>query len=128
MRQLVMMNSSRSCQFLVALGVFSLASCAGMRPTVLSPISTREILLTLEAGKKLASMENVPFETGAAAGIVITVHPDSMKQTIDGIGTSFTESSAFVLAHLEPETSRELMQQIYGESGANLTPGSDKSV
>ena len=34
-------------------------------------------------------------------GNVIQIKPDSIKQTIDGIGSSFTESSAFVLAHLE---------------------------
>ncbi len=80
-----------------------------------------EILLTSESGHKLASMEVVPFQPGSAEGTVISVYPDSTKQTIDGIGTSFTESSAFVLAHLEPERRRDVMQQIYGESGANFT-------
>jgi len=70
---------------------------------------------------KLAAMDNVPFRTGAADGTTITVFPDSTRQTVDGIGSSFTESSAFVLAHLEPETRRELMERIYGESGANFT-------
>jgi len=80
-----------------------------------------EILLTSESGHKLASMEGVPFQPGRADGTVISVHPDSTKQTIDGIGTSFTESSAFVLAHLDPQQRREVMQRIYGESGANFT-------
>ena len=52
---------------------------------------------------------------------MVTVFPDSTRQTIQGIGTSFTESSAFVLAHLEPEQRHEVMQKIYGESGANFT-------
>jgi glucosylceramidase len=66
-------------------------------------------------------MDGVPFQPGSAEGTVISVYPDSTKQTIDGIGTSFTESSAFVLAHLEPERRRDVMQKIYGESGANFT-------
>ena len=80
-----------------------------------------EILLTSESGHKLASMDAEPFQSGRADGTVISVDPHSTKQTIDGIGTSFTESSAFVLAHLDPERRRDVMQQIYGESGANFT-------
>jgi glucosylceramidase len=80
-----------------------------------------EILLTSESGHKLAPMEVVPFQPGSASGTVITVYPDSTKQTIDGIGTSFTESSAFVLAHLEPRRRRDVMQKIFGESGADFT-------
>jgi len=80
-----------------------------------------EILLTSESGDRLTSMGGVPFRSGRATGTVITVDPQGTKQTIDGIGTSFTESSAFVLAHLDPERRRDVMQQIFGESGANFT-------
>lgn len=52
---------------------------------------------------------------------MIQIKPEMVKQTIDGIGTSFTESSAFVLAHLDPEKRREVMERIYGESGANFS-------
>jgi len=80
-----------------------------------------EVLVTSESGHKLTSTEVAPFRPGRAAGTVIAVDPDEIKQTIDGIGTSFTESSAFVLAHLEPARRREVMQRIYGESGANFS-------
>ena len=83
--------------------------------------TTSEILLTSAAGNHLAIMENMPFQSGKANGVVIRVMPDSLKQTIDGIGTSFTESSAFVLAHLDPQRRRTVMQQIYGGRGANFT-------
>jgi glucosylceramidase len=96
-----------------------LGACAG---TADAPTpSMVEILLTSESGHKLASMDVAPFRPGRAGGTVISVDPYRTKQTIDGIGTSFTESSAFVLAHLEPEHRREIMQRIYGESGANFT-------
>lgn len=84
-------------------------------------LRTSEILLTSAAGSKMETRENVTFVEGEAQGITITVYPDSTKQTIDGIGTSFTESSAFVLAHLDPELRREVMEQIYGEQGANFS-------
>jgi glucosylceramidase len=80
-----------------------------------------EVLLTSESGHRLASMDVAPFRTGRAHGTVITVYPQSLKQTIDGIGASFTESSAFVLAHLDPERRRSVMRQIFGESGANFS-------
>jgi glucosylceramidase len=83
--------------------------------------STREVWLTSEAGDKLAQKGNFTFSTGNAAGNQIRVNPAQVKQTIDGIGTSFTESSAFVLAHLTPEKRLEVLQQIFGETGANFS-------
>ncbi len=108
------------CLALVATAL-PLASCTNADHADRSPIATSEILLTSEQGDKLARLENVPFEPGRATGTVITVYPDSARQTILGIGTSFTESSAHVLAHLEPDQRREVMHRIYGESGANFS-------
>ena len=83
--------------------------------------STSEILLTSASGSKLAVQENVKFKQGQAEGVVLHVFQDSVKQTIDGIGTSFTESSAFVLAHLESRDRMEVMHNIYGADGANFS-------
>jgi len=83
--------------------------------------TTSEIRLTSSAGDKLAKQKNVKFQTGKATGNVIEIYPDSLKQTIDGIGSSFTESSAFVLAHLDEAKRREVMEQIFSESGANFS-------
>ncbi len=73
------------------------------------------------AGARLAPLANTPFVEGTATGTVLTVRPDSTKQTIDGIGTSFTGSSAFVPAHLAPARRREVMRRIYGKEGADFT-------
>ena len=83
--------------------------------------TTEEILLTSEKGDRLASKANVDFESGRADGNVINVYPDKTRQTLHGIGTSFTESSAFVLAHLSKDKRQEVMNRIYGEQGANFT-------
>ncbi len=83
--------------------------------------STR-VLQTSEAGDRIANRDNVVFETGESrAKNLIRVRPEVRKQTLVGIGTSFTESSAFVLAHLEPAKRAEVMQNIYGEQGANFS-------
>ena len=113
------MNRSRTNRLPVALTALAIAACSGT-PESEAPRMV-EVLLTSESGHKQASMDVASFQRGTAKGTVITVDPDRTKQTIDGIGTSFTESSAFVLAHLEPERRREVMQRIYGESGANFT-------
>ena len=65
--------------------------------------ATSEVLLTSEAGDKIAPQENLVFKEGTPSGTVITIRPDIVKQTLTGIGTSFTESSAYVLAHLTDE-------------------------
>jgi len=116
-----MKNSTTNHRALVVLITLAIGACAETRESDVPAVSMVEILLTSESGHKLTSMAVVSFQPGSADGTVISVYPDSTKQTIDGIGTSFTESSAFVLAHLEPERRRDVMQQIYGESGANFT-------
>jgi len=91
----------------------------GIDPGRLS--STFEIISTSAAGDKLASLDNVSFTSGTAGGTVLRTYPDSLKQVIDGIGSSFTESSAFVLAHLDPAKRLDVMASIYGEAGANFS-------
>ena len=83
--------------------------------------TTLEVLVTSEGGDKIANRENVAFRQGHAQGTRIVIRPDIVKQTIVGIGTSFTESSAFVLAQLDKDKRREVMNRIYGEQGANFT-------
>ncbi|MEO0424820.1 MAG: glycoside hydrolase family 30 beta sandwich domain-containing protein [Pseudomonadota bacterium] len=86
--------------------------------------STVEILVTSEAGDRLASKENATLSPGQApqeGGARIEVFPDQEKQTMTGVGSSFTESSAFVLAHLPPEERAAVMREVYGEDGANLS-------
>ena len=82
---------------------------------------TSLILVTSEAGDKLTEKENVAFQKGRAGGTVIEVFPDRLKQTIDGIGSSFTESSAFVLAHLDPAQRHDVLEKAFGAGGANFT-------
>jgi len=83
--------------------------------------STKEILVTSEGGDKLAKKENIAFVRGTPSGTIIKIEPDSVKQTMDGIGSSFTESSAFVLAHLDPGDRGEVMEKLFGVYGANFS-------
>lgn len=91
-------------------------------PSEANTLSTSEIIVTSEAGDVLAMKPNVTFsKQPATSSVQITIEPERKKQTIVGIGSSFTESSAFVLAHLEPEARAEVMKKIYSAEGANFS-------
>lgn len=94
------------------------STAAPARPSVLGTSS--EVWVTSEAGAKMARQPNVHFKPGVAQGVRVVVQPKQIKQTLWGIGTSFTESSAYVLAHLPVDKRREVMAQIYGQEGANF--------
>ena len=84
--------------------------------------SSSKVLVTSEAGDRLEIKDNIIFKQGVAdAENIIRVYPDIIKQTLSGIGTSFTESSAFVLAHLEDNKRTEVMNAIFSEQGANFS-------
>jgi len=80
-----------------------------------------QVLQTSEQVDKLAPKESIKFQDGTAKNNVINVQPEITKQILQGIGTSFTESSAFVLAHLEQEQRDEVMKNIFSENGANFS-------
>lgn len=46
---------------------------------------------------------------------------EEKRQVLDGIGSSLTESSAFVLACIDPVERQELLSHLYGEQGANFS-------
>jgi glucosylceramidase len=83
---------------------------------------SKENFVTSEAGDKIAQKENISFIKGQVPkGNIIKIHPSIIKQEIDGIGSSFTESSAFVLAHLDKKKRAEVMEKIFSETGANFS-------
>ena len=87
-----------------------------------SLVST-EVLLTSAAGHKLAVMDPVHFSSdNTRAGVAqVQIDPLMTRQTVTGIGTSFTESSAFVLAHLPEAARRSVMAQLFSDQGANFS-------
>ena len=83
-------------------------------------IQSSHVWLTSEAGDKCAEAPAVVFQKGQAADAVV-IDPAATRQTIDGFGASLTESSAFVLACLTPEERQAVLEELYGESGANFS-------
>ena len=83
-------------------------------------VTSTHVWLTSEAGDKCAEKEAVVFQKGTAENAVV-INPAETRQTIDGFGGSLTESSAFVLACLTPEQRQAVLEELYGESGANFS-------
>lgn len=83
---------------------------------------TKENYVTSEAGDKIAPKQNFSFVKGEAPkGTQIKVNPEIIRQEIEGIGSSFTEASAFVLAHLDKHERIEVMRKIFSDEGADFT-------
>lgn len=97
-----------------------LVGCANFPPKEQQK-STLDITVTSAAGAKQQQVRNTRFQTGQASGVVVHIHPDQPKQTIEGIGSSFTEASAFVLATLSDSARKAVMNNIYSAEGANFS-------
>ena len=83
--------------------------------------TSSRVLLTSEQGDQVTEKCNITFRSESAEDNVIHIQPDILKQKISGIGSSFTEASAFVLAHLAPEERNEVMERIFSSRGANFS-------
>ena len=82
---------------------------------------TRSVMLTAESGERITQQDALELKEGRASGLVIEVFPEQKRQQIHGIGSSFTESTAFVLAHLEADVRKDLMQEVFSDEGANFS-------
>ncbi len=83
---------------------------------------TIDNIVTSEAGDKMARKGGITFIEGKASeGTIIKIFPSITRQTMDGIGSSFTEASAFVLAHLDKEKRLEVMNKIFSDKGADFS-------
>lgn len=83
-------------------------------------VSTSQVLLTAASGEKCAETESIVFKAGTDAE-AIQINANEKRQTIDGIGASLTESSAFVLACLPEEDRKAILNELFSESGANFS-------
>jgi len=90
----------------------SLGSCQQVEST--------KVLVTSAQGDVLAEKDHIVFKKEEATGLLVSVDLEHKRQVIDGIGSSLTESSAYVLASLSPEKRREVLQELFGQEGANF--------
>ncbi|HSG27225.1 MAG TPA: hypothetical protein VLA34_02005, partial [Candidatus Krumholzibacterium sp.] len=74
-------------------------SCSGQAGIDYGLTSSFRVISTSESGERMAIKDDIVFSSDAGVGVRVVVRPDLPGHEIDGIGSSFTESSAFVLAH-----------------------------
>ena len=109
----------RNTLFLVFVLCTTLCSCG-------NELRSSHVWLTSSDGAKCAEQPAVVFKkaTGerleAMGQIPVIINLDERRQTVDGIGGSLTESSAFVLACLTPEQRRAILEELFGEKGADF--------
>ena len=99
--------------------LFLLAACAVLT-SCSDNVKSTHVWLTSEAGDKCAEQPTIVFQEGTVEGAVV-VNLSDKRQIIDGFGGSLTESSAFVLACLQPEQRQAVLQELFGENGANFS-------
>lgn len=85
-----------------------------------SHVRTKEVLVTSEAGQKCSPVASYTFNKSVAENAIV-VDLNEKRQTIDGIGASLTESSAFVLACLPKEDRSAILEELFSENGANFS-------
>ena len=107
------MIGSNSLRFFACTAVLSvMISC--------DHLESSQVLLTSEAGDVFEQKENIVFAKREPAGLTVSIDLDHKRQTIDGIGSSLTESSAFVLASVSPGKRMAVLEELFGQTGANF--------
>ena len=83
-------------------------------------VPSTHVWLTSEAGDQCAEQQAVVFSQ-KTIGDAFVIDLNDRRQTIDGFGGSLTESSAFVLACLPAEQRQAILEELFGENGANFS-------
>jgi len=79
-----------------------------------------EVFETSASGNKLTAID-VFSNTNENDVVKIELFPNKERQTITGIGGSFTESSAFLLNKLSKPNRDKILQAYFGENGARYS-------
>lgn len=86
-----------------------------------SPAPQADMLLTAASGEKCQNVGTVAFHKNRASSLpdnAVVIDMDARRQTIDGIGSSLTESSAFILACLPDSDRQTVLEALFGQDGA----------
>jgi glucosylceramidase len=110
-----------SLTFLMVVSVLPDPAKAQM-PKQLFGSELADFVQTSASGDHFKALPPVKFLKGpASGGIIITVTPTATRQTLEGIGGSLTESSAFVLANVSREKRDLILDYYFSPRQANFT-------
>lgn len=108
-------NKTNVCLILMTIGFLNTGR--------LSHAQTIQVVQTNPDQSALLTVQpNLVFAAGSATGTVITVDDSIRYQRLEGIGASFTDSSAYLVWNkLLPEQRSALMQDLFSSSGIHLS-------
>ncbi len=79
-------------------------------------------ITVFETSRSGTLFEEVALDTAdLERSVQVTLDPGSLKQTVVGFGSSFTESSAYVLAQLPEEIRDDVLKACFSEEGARYS-------
>lgn len=79
-------------------------------------------ITVFETSRAGNSFQEVSLSTpNLPQSLEVTLNPDSLKQTIVGFGSSFTESAAYVLDQLPEEIRDDVLRACFSENGARYS-------
>jgi glucosylceramidase len=89
-------------------------------PALIGP-DRANFVQTSAAGDHFRAMPDAKFVAGSGSGVVVSVDTAARLQTVEGIGSALTESSAYVVAHLPPAGRARVLDLCFGPAGADFT-------
>src|SRR4051794_5030179 len=75
---------------------------------------------TPDRAQQMSDQGTVPFARGASDELTISVDPSRHYQRMDGFGASITDSSASLLAGLDPAVRRSTMRDLFARDGLSF--------
>ncbi len=75
---------------------------------------------TPDGAQQMTDQGTVPFARGGSDELTISVDPSRRYQRMDGFGASITDSSASLLAGLDPAVRRSTMRDLFARNGLSF--------
>jgi glucosylceramidase len=75
---------------------------------------------TPDGAMRMSDRGSVAFRRGGSDELTISVDPSRSYQRMDGFGASITDSSASLLAHLDPAVRRRAMRSLFKDDGLSF--------
>jgi glucosylceramidase len=89
-------------------------------PAAMAAPNAHVWVTTPDGAQQMSDQGTVPFARGASDELTISVDPSRRYQRMDGFGASITDSSASLLAALDPAVRRSTMRDLFARNGLSF--------
>ncbi len=91
-----------------------------MAPAALAAPKAHVWVTTPDGAQRMSDEGSVPFARGGSDELTISVDPSRRYQRMDGFGASITDSSASLLAGLDPAVRHRTMRDLFARNGLSF--------